>query len=410
MKFFPVRIAAYPVRTQFFLAYGLIGCLLPYLAIYLNRDIGLRESTIGWLMSLSSLAVVLSPVVLTAVADTRVSGRVLLGWLFLGCSGCMLALAWLGTPWAAFVFFGIHVFLFVSVLPLQDGLNFSIQRKREREGLPTTPYHQIRVWGTVGFIVPSLILPLLFSLGVGLTAMLYLAAVYGVIGYLNTRRLPLVAPGRKGAAKNAAKPRLPTAEAAQVLLRPRIFAFCAALFIANMASAAYFGFYPLYLTRVIGLSDSAAGLVFNIGVVLEIACILAYGKAVDRFGLRGVMIAATAAMTARMLLLAAFPVAGVAVASQALHGFVVIALQIGPITYLNSLAGDRFRNSMQGLYMMLIAGASRVIGNIWAGQLAGIDLLLVYFVAGLFCVLATVLLAVSFRPDVAAGSPSSPNA
>ncbi len=399
MKFFPIRLAAYPVRTQFFLAYGLIGCLLPYLAIYLNRDIGLRESTIGWLMSLASLAVVLSPVVLTALADTRVSGRVLLGWLFLGCSGCMIALAWFGTPWAAFVFFGIHVFLFVSVLPLQDGLNFSIQRKREREGLPTTPYHQIRVWGTVGFILPSLILPLLFSLGVGLTAMLYLAAAYGIVGFLNTRRLPVVAPGGDERAKDTAKPRLPTAEAAQVLLRPRVFAFCAALFIANMASAAYFGFYPLYLTRVIGLSDSAAGLVFNIGVVLEIVFILAYGKAVDRFGIRGVMIAATAAMTARMLILAAFPVAGVAVASQALHGFVVIALQIGPITYLNSLAGDRFRNSMQGLYMMIIAGTSRVIGNIWAGQLAGIDLLLVYFIAGLFCVLATVVLAVSFRPD-----------
>ena len=204
MKLFPIRLAAYPVRTQFFLAYGLIGCLLPYLAIYLYRDIGLRESTIGWLMSLASLAVVLSPVVLTALADTRVSGRVLLGWLFLGCSGCMIALAWFGTPWAAFVFFGIHVFLFVSVLPLQDGLNFSIQRKREREGLPTTPYHQIRVWGTVGFILPSLILPLLFSLGVGLTAMLYLAAAYGIVGFLNTRRLPVVAPGGDERAKDTA--------------------------------------------------------------------------------------------------------------------------------------------------------------------------------------------------------------
>lgn len=405
MNRFPPRLAAYPVRTQFFLAYGLIGCLLPYLAIHLNRDIGLRESTIGWLLSLSSLAVVFSPVFVTALADTRVSGRTLLGWLFLGCSACMLAMAWFGTPWAAFVFFGIHVFLFVSVLPLQDGLNFTIQRRREREGRTTTPYHKIRVWGTVGFIVPSLFLPLLFSLGVGLTAMLYLAAAYGILGFLNTRRLPLVHPGAGAEAEisDRAKPRLPTIEAAHVLLRPRVFLFCVALFIGNMASAAYFGFYPLYLTRVIGFSDSMAGLVFNVGVVFEIAFLLAYGKAVERLGTRGVMIIATVAMTARMLLLAAFPFAGVAVASQMLHGFVVIALQIGPITYLNSLAGDRFRNSIQGLYMMVIAGISRVIGNIWAGQLAGVDLILVYFVAGGFCFLATLVLALSMR-----GQPRDP--
>lgn len=373
----------YPVRTQFFLSYAFIGCLLPYLVIYLREDVGLRESTIGQLLALSSLAIVISPLITTGLADSRFGGKRLLSWIFLGSTACMLALAWWGTPWAAFIFLGLHMLLFVSVIPLQDGLNFSVQKARQERGLEATPYHQVRVWGTVGFIVPSLFLYLLFWWGASIVTILYAAALVGALGYLNTLRLPSFSAGPAKPLAEGKKKSIPTIEAIRVFATPRMVCIASALFLAHLGSAAYFGFYPLYLTREIGLSEKAAGLVFNIGVVVEIVFILGFGWALRKFGLRQLMVISMALTALRMLLLAAFPTVEMAVVSQVLHGMVVIALQVGPVLFLNSLAGDHFRSSIQGFYTMAIAGTSRVIGHLWAGSLAEVSLLSIYFFAGI---------------------------
>ena len=408
MKHFQSIRDFYPVRSQFFLAYAFIGCLLPYLAIYLHQEIGLRESTIGQMLAVGSLAIVLSPVVMTAIADTKVGGHRLLGWIFLGSSACMLALALLATPWAAFVFFGLHMLIYISVIPLQDGLNFTVQKKRRESGLAETPYHQVRVWGTIGFIVPSLFLFILLSRGAPLSIILYAAVFCGIVGYFNTLRLPAFEPPKAPREEEGElrRSRLPTWEAGRVLLRPRIFIFCVAMFLAHMASAAYFGFYPLYLTQEIGLSESLAGLVFNFGVVVEIVFILAFGWAWKRFGIRQILVISMVATALRMLLLAAFPNVGIAVFTQLFHGLVIIALQVGPVLYLNSLAQDHFRNSIQGLFTMFIMGFSRVLGHLWAGYLAMESLLIIYWVGGVLTAISAILLFLYFPKTSKSAVPS----
>ncbi|MCH8540256.1 MAG: MFS transporter [Opitutales bacterium] len=369
-----------------------MGCLLPYLVIYLREEVGLRESVIGQLLALSSIAIVISPLIITGLADSRFGGKRLLSWIFLGSTACMLALAWWGTPWAAFVFLGLHMLLFVSVIPLQDGLNFSVQKGRREEGLAETPYHHVRVWGTIGFVVPSLFLFVLFWLGASTVVILYVAAFVGVLGYINTLRLPsfVAAPAVKK--QKGKKHGVPTMEAIRVFANPRMVVIGAGLFLAHLGSAAYFGFYPLYLTREIGLSERSAGLVFNIGVVVEIVFILGFGWALRKLGLRRLLVIAMALTALRMFLLAAFPTVGMAIVSQVFHGMVVIALQVGPVLFLNSLAGDHFRSSIQGFYTMAIAGSSRVVGHLWAGSLAESSLLSIYFYAGLLTTVSCLML------------------
>lgn len=385
----------FPVRTQFFLCYGFIGCLLPYVVIYLQREIGMTDQEIGWMLAFSSLSVMLSPLILTALADTRISGRRLLGGIFLGSSLAMLLLVLWATPLAAFLCFGFHMFLFISMLPLQDGLHFSVQERRRQSDEKTTPYHQVRVWGTIGFIVPSVILYFFLNQGMGLSIVLYAAVLVGLLGFLNTLFLPDFPPG--GAKPPGLARRGPTLQAARVLLRPRVALFCLAMFFAHLASTAYFGFYPLYLVREVGVSESQAGLIFNVGVVVEVFFILAFGWALRVFGLRRLMIIAAALTALRMGILAAFPNLTMALVGQILHGLIVITLQVGPVVYLNSLAGEEFRNSIQGLYTVAIAGLSRVIGHLFAGQIAAHSLLLLYGIGALSFLLCSFLLLLFFR-------------
>lgn len=378
---------------------------MPYLTIYLNSELGISESTIGLLLAGAAVSVVLSPVVMTAIADTKISGRQLLGSIFVCSTLCMLAMAYFAAPWAAFVFFGIHVFLFVSVLPLLDGMNFTVQKQRLEAGQSTTPYHQIRIWGTVGFIIPSLGIYVLLESGFSVGIILYSTAFFGLLSFLNTRRLPTFRPGAKEADSNepAGRPRrkLPTLDAAAVLFRGRPLVFCIALFLAHGATTAYMAFYPIYLTRTIGFSDQIAGLVFNIGAFLEIFFLLGLGWAMKKFGLKWILIIGMASTTARMLTLAAFPTPEMAILTQILHGPIIIAIHVGPVLYLNSIAGDRFRNSIQGLFTMVIVGAPRIVGSLWAGSMAERypDLLMIYFVSGVICIFVVILIALFFKAE-----------
>lgn len=387
----------YPVRTQFFLCYGFIGCLLPYVVIYLQRVVGMSDQEIGWMLAFSSLSIMLSPVILTALADSSISGRRLIGGIFCGSSVAMLILAIYASPLAAFLCFGFHMFLFISMLPLQDGLHFSVQQKREIAGQKTTPYHNVRVWGTIGFIIPSLILYGLLEWGIGLSVILYAAVLIGLLGILNSFFLPEFPPQAKQPAKQGE--RLPSIDAFRVLLRPRVALFCLAMLFAHLASTAYFGFYPLYLVREVGVTESQAGLIFNLGVVVEILFILGFGWAHRVFGLRRLLIVAAALTAFRMALLAAFPSVTMALVGQVFHGMIVITLQIGPVIYLNSLAGDRFRNSIQGVYTVLIAGLSRVVGHLFAGQIAAQSLLLLYAFGSVAFLVCTLLLLFFFRAN-----------
>jgi hypothetical protein len=64
--------------------------------------------------------------------------------------------------------------------------------------------------------------------------------------------------------------------------------------------------------------------------------------------------------------------------------------------YLNSLAGDSYRNSVQGWYVMVVVGIFAIVGNTVSGVLAQIGLVLLYRVGLVVVTLGTGLVAVSF--------------
>jgi MFS family permease len=84
------------------------------------------------------------------------------------------------------------------------------------------------------------------------------------------------------------------------------------------------------------------------------------------------------------------------VALQVGHGLTIIGLMVAPVMYLNSLADDSYRNSVQGWYVMVVVGIFAIVGNTVSGLLAQIGLLLLYRVGLVVVTLGAGLLAVSF--------------
>jgi MFS transporter, PPP family, 3-phenylpropionic acid transporter len=195
------------------------------------------------------------------------------------------------------------------------------------------------------------------------------------------------------------KAKLPTVDALRLLMRPPLRVFCFAMFLLTMAGMVYYAFYPVYLVQRVGIPEKWLGPISSFGVALEALFVLAYGWIVAKFGLKRLMIASIAAMATRFVLLAAFPIPIIAVGTQVIHGLTVLGVGMVPPVFLDRHATNANRNSMQGVYVMMVTGLGRIVGSLVAGPVAKWSLTGVFtFAAALACV-ALSLVAVAFYEE-----------
>lgn len=386
-------------KRQFFLAFAVMGSVLPYLTVFLEQR-GLSMSQIGWVMSITGLGIIVSPVITTLLADTRVQSRTLLGAMFALSGGSLAWLAGMSGFWMLFVVHGLFAFAFAPITSLQDGLYFQRRKEMEADGqADVQDYHVVRVWGTFGFILPSVILYFVLRGQIDTTAAVWCAAVCCGVGLLNAFTLPRLR--RDGQTQDAVGSKLPTVAAARTLLEPHLLVFCIATFLLHLAITGYYSFYPVYLTRTVLIGAEWIGLISNLGVTVEIGFMLGFGWMLRGLGLKRLMLIGAVCMAVRFTLLGLFPNVGIAVGTQAFHGIMVIIIHVAPPIYLNHRATDRYRNSIQGLYAMLVFGTGRIFGNLIAGEIAQTwSLQAVFFYIAALCVIAAGLFAFAFADGI----------
>ena len=386
------------LQTQFFVSYAIFGCIGPLLPVYLTEVKGFTETELGYNQAMTSIATMLSPILITLLADMKVDPRRILGASFLVSAFAFYLISITTGVIPALIFYTLHSLAFMPTVALQDGYYFSLAKRSD--DVSASRYHRIRVWGTIGFMVPSIVLYFLLERDPNLTMVLWCAITCGVLSALHAQRLPkLPAASDAEGSGLEVKRRLPSAEAFAALFSSKGRYFLVCMCLAYAASTAYHTFFPVYLRSLVGVKASAIGLIINVGVFLEIFYILALGRLRKRFGMRAIMIAGLSAMVLRMALLAAFPSVFTAVATQLLHGLEICAVFVLPVMYLNQLAADRFRNSIQGVYTMVVIGGSRIVSGVVGGRIAEVDLRLLFACGAGLAAGAVVLLVLFFRPE-----------
>ena len=407
------------IKTQYFLSFAVMGSVLPFLSVLL-KERGLSRAEIGYVTGAASAAVVLTPVLVTLLADGYVAGRRLLGGVF-SLSGVMLLAVWAFGEgfWPLLVLYTLYYLSYAPITALQDGVFFLSQSQGRLAGQPTDAYHRVRVWGTAGFMAPSVLLFVFLLRGLSVEIVLLCAVVFCLLGWVNSLTLPrTVAPRNAGLLPTAPAPvtsispapespspdpqrdfsgRVPTLEAAKAMLEPHVLVFCIAMGLTHMANAAYYAFYPLYLTDHVGLSHAWVGVIANVGVFLEIFYMLGFGAMLSRLGIKRLMMIGMACLIVRLGLLAASDSIAVAVGTQVVHGLIVLVMHVAPPIYLNRCAEDRYRNSMQGLYTMVVYGVGRIAGNLLAGVIAQRSLSLMFISAAGLGVIAVGLFWFAFH-------------
>ena len=387
------------VKRQYFFIFHLMGCVFPFIAVYLREQSGFSEAEIGYTMAVGFGTVMLSPVIVTFLADWQIDSRKILAALYLLSGFVFLVFGIFQYVWILIVLWGLHSLSFSAQVPLQDGFYFSVTRKLKEEGRTSAPYHRIRIWGTVGFILPSIYIFFLIRSGSSISIILPLAVASAVLGMINA--FTMVDTRRPDLRREGKEKGLPTVEAARVLFQPGVLPWAIGMALGIMGGATFYAFYPVYLSEVVGIPAEWLGLIFNIGVVFEFFFMLAFGWLLRKLGIRLLIGLGLALASLRMGLLALFPTVEVAILTQIVHGPYILAIHVAPPLLLNRLAGDAFRNSMQGLYNMTLQGVSRIIGSLLAGYLAAFSLELSFYVGAILILLGALVMVVFFRSPVA---------
>ena len=364
--------------------------MTPYISIYLADVKGISPSELGKIFATGQAGVLFMPVLMTFLADRHRIVRPLLIALFTLNLVAMTALAGAFGFWACLLWISVNRLATQSQVALSDGLYFTLQADPSQ---PRAPFSKVRVWGTIGFTAPSIVFYVGYEFGGGITWIPWVTASAAILGIINAFGLPM----RSAEIAKGKRTKVPTLEAARVLARPPLALFTIGVGFIFFTNMAFYGFYPLYLVSEVSIAEKWVGPISSLGVGLEIFYVLSLDRLKRRFGYEGLILLGAAATLFRLVCLAYLPTPFFSVFFQVFHGLSVIGLMIVPIMYLNTHAEEGYRNSIQGLYTMLVAGVFAIIGNVAAGYLAEIGLITLFRVSVFVCLIGIALITAGFH-------------
>jgi PPP family 3-phenylpropionic acid transporter len=352
----PRTLIAFGAVSFTYFAYA--GLFSTYAPLWL-QSLGFSTLAIGALASVQSATRVLSPYGWGWLADHT------------GRRAELLRLAAVGALTSALGFFGppSHVWVVVviaalflctaGVVPISEA---ALAHFVSRGGtLDAARYGRVRVWGSVGFIVAvSASGFFLQRLGVERFPVL----VVGLLAALVVATLNL--PGLPEAPQHARD----AAGAMAVLRQPPVAWFFAGVFFTVLAHTGLYVFFSLYLDAL-GYSRSAVGLIWAVGVLVEVLWFWFQGRWLGRLSLQGWLLLAALATALRFAIVAAFGANPVLlVLSQCLHAFTFAAQHSACIAVINRHFPGRLHGRGQALYTVLGYGASGVVGGVLGGALS----------------------------------------
>lgn len=341
------RLAAY-----YFCHFAFAAVQASYFTLYLDA-LSFSASEIAVLLALMPIMRALAPNLWGWLAERQ--GRCMPIVRLAAVAGVLgfALLFWLESFWGVLFALAVMTFFWSAALPLVETVTFA--------HLQATPgrYGQVRVWGSLGFIVAVLFIghvldhvPVDALLVVGVLILLALVGCAFLV--------PDVPPRASVATPVAFWPTVCT---------PRVRLLLTMCFLMSATHGVLYFFYSLYLVQH-GYSPSEVGWMWTVGVVAEIVVFMGMPRLWRHVVPRTVLAVCLLAAALRFVLI------GVAVDSfalllfaQVLHGLTFGAWHAAAIALVDAWFGEGLKARGQSLYGSVSFGAGNVVGGVLAGVL-----------------------------------------
>ncbi len=401
------------LSAMMFLEFFIWGAWFVTMGSYLTGSLAFSGADSALAYSTQSWGAIIAPFIIGLIADKYVNAERLLGIIHLIGAALMYVLANMTVFSGFYPFLLTYMILYMPTLALVNAISF-----RQMDD-PARHFGNIRVWGTVGWIVAGLLISYGFAWDsqAGLAAgalrnTFTMAAVASLALGIFSFTLPATPPQR--AAGGGVREALGLD--ALALLRDRNFLiFFAASVLICIPLAFYYQHANQFLTEI--QVANAAG-IQTLGQVSEVAFMLLVPFFLKRFGMKMTLLIGMLAWAARYVLFAygnAGELVFMLILGIALHGVCYDFFFVSGQVFTDSKAGPRFKSAAQGLITLATYGVGMLIGFWIAGQLTdafaleagGHDWRSIWLYPAAFAAAVAVLFALLFRNEVVAYKPAS---
>lgn len=331
----------------YFAYYGYIGIFSPYASLYFT-DRGMSAAEAGVLMSLMQVMRIFGPALWGWAADSTQRRDLVLRATAAAASIAFIGM-FFGQGFVQFFVIMVAINLFTSAQnPLGEALMLSAMRG------DLTHYGRLRLWGSVGFILAVMLSgPVLDRYGI--RAMPWIA--------LGLLVLMFAASMRMREDSHASAPRTVPSVAA-LLRRREVIAFFASTFLMIAAHASLYVFYSLYLAQI-GYSNTVIGLMWSLGVAVEILFFFYQAPLFRRFGVEKLMLASLLLAALRFMMIG-FGAASVLmlVLAQVLHAASFAAHHSASVVTLQRWFAGPLQARGQALFTSISYGLGGTLGGL----------------------------------------------
>jgi PPP family 3-phenylpropionic acid transporter len=352
-----------PYISFYFISFCSIGVLIVYMNLYLKRA-GLTDSQLGTAAAIPSLLTVLSPPVWGILADSVRDMRRLMPVLFLGAAISFPAMLLTNNFYLLLALVVLTSFFYTPVIPLIDALTLGYIGKHGWD------YGRVRMWGSMGFIVSTLLFKLILSdgaqetvkgIGYGLLPVFIYFVAFKLLGAGWAFLVP-------NPSKTEAKTKLRWHELKGYLTGNLILTLAIA-FIARAAMQSYYVFFSIYLDEL-NVADSSKGIFWAMGVASEVGMMLLIGSVLIRIGIKRTILLGIAGITVRLFLYSLrLPVWGI-IPVQTFHALTFTAFHVGLVFFMSRSLPEGARASGQTFYNAVVWGLGGVVGAKICGEIS----------------------------------------
>ncbi|WP_207282612.1 MFS transporter [Pseudomonas sp. FW300-N2F2] len=337
--------------SSFYLFYfALLGSTAPFLALYFDH-LGFNAARIGELVAIPMLMRCVAPNIWGWLGDY--TGRRLAIVRFGAiCTLLTFSLIFIDKSyaWLAMVM-ALHAFFWHAVLP-----QFEVITLAHLSG-QASRYSQVRLWGSIGFIITVVVLGRLFewlSLDIYPVALVLIMAGIVLASFWVPNAQPL--QGARVAGEGFLRQ----------LRNPGVLAFYTCVGLMQVSHGPYYTFLTLHLERL-GYSRGLIGLLWAVGVVAEVLIFLLMSRILARFSVRRVLLASFLLAALRWLLLGSqAEFLWVLLFAQVLHAATFGSFHAAAIHFVQRSFGPRQQGQGQALYAAL-AGTGGALGALYSG-------------------------------------------
>ena len=357
------------LSLMMFLEFFIWGGWFVTLGTFLGNNLKASGGQTASVFSTQSWGAIIAPFIIGLIADRYINAEKILGVLHLLGALLMYQMYSSSAISSFYPYVLLYMILYMPTIALVNSVSFKQMKDPEKE------FSNIRVFGTIGWIVAGLLISYLFhwdseeNVAQGLLKNTFLlSGIASLVLGLFSFTLPKTPPAKSAGEKVSLKQILGLD--ALKLLKDKNFAI---FFIASILICIPLAFYyqtaHAFLTNI-GVTNATGKM--TIGQISEVLFLLLLPFFFKKFGFKKTILVGMLAWAVRYVLFAygnAGELSFMLIIGIALHGICYDFFFVSGYIYTNSKAGEKYKSAAQGLITLATYGVGMLIGFAIAGKI-----------------------------------------